>query len=66
MTNRDLNDESKFYYKRYKYDFVYSGMNVKYLLLYMMSNNKKTTGKVKSNQDMRKYKDAVLWGARIA
>ena len=66
VTNRDLNDESKFYYKRYKYDFVYSGMNVKYLLLYMMSNQKKATGKFKSNQDMRKYKDAVLWGAMIA
>ena len=66
MTNEDLHDASKYYYGRYKYDLVYSGLNVNYLLHYMMSNSKKASGKVKSKDDMRKYKDAVMWGAQVA
>ena len=64
VTNEDLNDESKFYYRRYKYDLVYSGMNVNYLLQFMMSTYRKASGNVKGIQDMRKYKDAVMWGAK--
>ena len=66
VTNEDLHDASKYYYGRYKYDLVYSGLNVNYLLHYMMSNSKKASGKVKSKDDMRKYKDAVMWGAQVA
>ena len=40
VTDEDLIDESKFYYNHYQYDFVYSGMNVNYLLHYMMSTSK--------------------------
>ena len=31
-----------------------------------MSTMKKANGKVKSLQDVRKYKDAILWGAKVA
>ena len=62
----DLANPSKFYYNRYKLDLVYTGLNVKYVLHFLMSNKLKPNGKIKSVGDMRKYKDAILWGAKIA
>ena len=51
------------YYFNYKYDLKYEGLNHQYFLHFLLSTKKKADGKFKSIQDLRKYKDAVQWGA---
>ena len=41
VSDEELNDPTKFYYGRYKYDFAYSGLNVKCVLHFLMSNKSK-------------------------
>jgi hypothetical protein len=66
LSEGELQDESKFHFNRYKYDLVYKGLNVKYVLHFLMSTKTKTNGKIKGHQDVRKYKDAIMWGANVA
>ena len=66
VSNSDLKNPTKFYFNRYKEDLVYTGLNVLMIKRYLMSTMKKANGKVKSLQDVRKYKDAILWGAKVA
>jgi hypothetical protein len=62
----DLNDKTKFYFQKYKVDLKYSGINVDYVLHFLMQNDTKKDGKLKSFQDIRKYRDAILWGFKVA
>jgi len=66
VTKDELNDGSKFYYGRYHYDLIYTGLNVTYVLHFLLNNKSKENGKLKSITDLRKYRDAILWGAEIA
>jgi hypothetical protein len=66
VSAQDLQDVGKFFYGRYEEDLVYQGLNVKYLIIFFMSTKKKENGKFLSFTDVRKYKDTILWGARIA
>ena len=59
----DLNDPSKYYYGHYKRDLVYTGMNVKLFISFLLQTKKKENGKIKQFTDIRKYKDAILWGS---
>ena len=53
-----------FYYgKNYKYDIWYEGLNHNFFLHFLMANKKKVRGKYKSLEDLRKFKDAIQWGA---
>ena len=69
----DLVDETKYFFagtgrskEGFTEDLVYTGLNVEYVLLFLASTKKKSDGKIKSPQDLRKYKDAILWGAETA
>jgi hypothetical protein len=66
VTEDDLNNRTKFYFQRYKSDLKYSGINVDYVLHFLMQNDTKADGKLKSFQDIRKYRDAILWGSKVA
>jgi hypothetical protein len=61
----ECNDRKNFYFGRYKADLVYAGMNVGYGLHFLMQNVTKADGKLKSFQDIRKYRDAILWGSKV-
>jgi hypothetical protein len=66
VSPEDLFDVGKFFYGRYNKDLVYQGLNVKYVLKFLMSTKKKENGKFLSFTDIRKYKDAILWGASMS
>ena len=66
VNTAELQDITKFHFNRYKYDLIYKGLNVKYVLHFLMSTKTKSNGKIKGYQDMRKYKDAIMWGANVS
>ena len=47
-------------------DLVYEGLNVKFLKAFMAQVKVKKNGKLCSNSNIRKYKDAILWGSSQA
>ena len=66
ISQTELQDVTKFHFNRYKHDLVYKGLNVKYVLHFLMATKLKPNGKIKGHQDVRKYKDAIMWGANVA
>lgn len=66
FTDNEANARGNLFFGPYKTDLIYKGMNVKYILLFLMSNDKLLNGKLKSVIDNRKYSDAILWGAKTA
>jgi hypothetical protein len=63
----EQNDASRFFYSGlYKLDLKYTGLNYKFVLEFLMNTKTKKNRRLTSNQDIRKYKDAILWGATIA
>ena len=66
VSQAEMTNPTLFYYNRYKKDFIYTGLNVKYIIDFLMATKLKENGKLKSFNDIRKYKDAILWGSRIA
>ena len=66
VSNEDLANVTKFYFGRYKTDLIYQGINVEYVLHFLISVERRKDGKLKSFQDIRKYRDAILWGAKVS
>ena len=68
VSEPDLSDPSKYYFNYYKRDLIYTGFNVKFLIAFLLKTKYKqgATGKIKQFGDIRKYKDAILWGSSIA
>ena len=71
VSDDDLADETKYYFNEEKFrrDFIYSGMNDKFILqLFTILKYKKDEkdGELNSLVHLRKFKDAVVWGAKIA
>ena len=67
VSEADLHDNTKYFFDgKYKQDLVYTGLNDQFLLHFLVSNKRKVDGKLKSVEDLRKYKDAVMWGAKEA
>ena len=71
-TPAEMNDPSLYFYNHYEYDLVYSGFNVMYLLKFLVAQKKKKASDsntnnqaIQSYDDIRKYRDAVHWGARV-
>jgi len=62
LTEEELSDSDKFFYKN-KHDIVYTGLNVDFVLYFMADKKTKANGKTASHVQIRKYKDAILWGA---
>ncbi|CAB9498884.1 unknown protein (Partial), partial [Seminavis robusta] len=49
-----------------KIDLIYAGLNVQYVLRFLFEQKKKQNGNLKTHGELRKYKDAILWGAKVA
>ena len=47
-------------------DLIYCGLNVKFIKAFLAHAKKKKNGKICSNSNIRKYKDAILWGSSQA
>jgi hypothetical protein len=66
VSEDDQNDRSKFYFQKCKFDLVCSGISADCVLHFLMQNDTKANGKVKSFQDMRKHRDAMRWRSKAA
>ena len=44
---------------------VYTGMNVDFLKYFLVKNKYKVNGKMKTKDNMRKYKDVIMWGCSV-
>ena len=62
LSNEEKNDPDVFHYRNEK-DLVYEGMNPKYIKSFLSSKKVKSNGNLYSFPDIRKYKDAIQWGA---
>ncbi len=65
LSAQEIADPDKFFYKN-QHDIIYSGLNVRMVFTFMAFKKQKTNGKVASHVQIRKYKDAILWGAAQA
>lgn len=65
VSPEEQRDRSKYYFQHTE-DLEYNGLNVKFLIYFLLSTEKRSDGKYKSFDDLRKYRDAVLWGSKIA
>jgi hypothetical protein len=65
VTDEMRGDRSKYYFDK-KEDLIYSGLNVNFLMYYLASTDKNAAGKLKCKGDVRKYRDAVSWGSKMA
>ena len=67
MGAADAMDVSKFFFQgKYKRDFIYRGFNVTFFIHFLTKIKRKADGKLKSYVDLRKYYDAMKWGATTA
>jgi hypothetical protein len=66
VTAVDLHAVGKYFYGKYKKDLVYQGLNVKYVIKFLMCTKRKANGHFLSFVDIRKYKDAILWASSMA
>jgi hypothetical protein len=65
ITNAQKSDRVFFAYKSIL-DLRYQGLNVDFIKLYMAARKVKADGKILSHGHIRKYHDAILWGAEKA
>jgi hypothetical protein len=65
LTQEEIADRTKYYFKE-KEDLIYTGLNVQFFMFFLSSTDKRADGKLKSHEDLRKYRDAVQWGAKMA
>lgn len=67
VTEDELSDRGRFFTEKTKEDIVYEGIRVKPFVAFLSANNKRAKdGKFKSFEDLRKYRDAIQWGAKMA
>jgi hypothetical protein len=66
VTLEDLQDVTRHYFGRFKEDLIYTGMNSEFLKHFLVTVKWKKDGKLKGVDDLRKYKDAIMWGAKTA
>ena len=65
LTDIDKDDLDQHWNKNDR-DLIYKGLNVKFIKAFMAHAKKKKNGKICSNSNIRKYKDAILWGSKQA
>jgi hypothetical protein len=65
LTPEEMADRTKYYFQQTE-DLIYAGLNVQFFMYFLSSTDKRRDGKLKSHEDLRKYRDAVLWGSKIA
>jgi len=65
LTDAELSDPDQFWWKN-TYDLVYQGMNVKMIKAFLAHKKTKANGKTSSHVQLRKYNDAIIFGAKSA
>jgi hypothetical protein len=65
LTEEDVSDADMFWWKN-EYDLIYAGLNVKMIKAFLGWQKKKSNGKTCSHVQLRKYNDAIIWGAKSA
>ena len=65
LTPSELNDTTKFWWKN-KHDLIYDGINSNFVKVFIASKVKKGNGKTSSFENVRKYFDAIQFGAKEA
>jgi hypothetical protein len=63
LTEEDMANEDMYWWKN-KHDLVYEGMNVKMVKAFLADKKTKANGKTSSHEHLRKYNDAILYGAK--
>ena len=66
LTIEEISDRARHHFDNTKDLIYYSGLNVQFLIYFLSSTDKRSDGKLKSYEDLRKYCDAVLWGSKMA
>ena len=61
----ELDNPGLFFYNSYKVDLVYTGLNSKYVKLFLLKKKQKRNVKIMSFNTIRKYKGAILWGSQV-
>ena len=65
LTEEEKGDPNQFW-NRNNHDLVYSGLNIKFIKAFLAERKTKSNGKICSNSNICKYKDAILWGSSQA
>lgn len=65
LTDEEKANEEMFWWKN-EHDLVYEGLNVKMVKAFLASRKTKANGKTSSHVNLRKYHDAILYGAKKA
>ena len=63
LTPEDMSHPERFYYKN-RHDIKYESLSADMVILFMSSKKRKANGKSTSHAHLRKFHDAVLYGAR--
>ena len=70
VPEEEYNDPTKWFFSdsgKFKKDIVYEGLNEAFVLHFWVSTKiNEKNGKHKSVGDLRKYRDAIVWGAKTA
>ena len=61
LTEEEKEDPNQFW-NRNDHDLVYSSLNIKFIKAFLAERKTKSNGKMCSNSNIHKYKDAILWG----
>ena len=65
LTEEEVGDEDMFWWKN-KHDLIYTGLNVWFVKAFLAHKKKKENGKTCSHVQLRKFHDAILFGAKKA
>ena len=62
LSEEELQDQDKYYWKN-KTEIIYTGINPQMVKYFLAETKKKENGKIVSHVGLRKYHDALKWGA---
>ena len=66
VSAEDQADRTKYYFGgKYKKDLVYTGLNVSFVKKFLSSTKYKKNKKLKGYTNIRKYHNAIVWGATV-
>ena len=69
VSESDRNDETKWYFPNSKVlfnqDIVYEALNSKFMLHFFVSFKIKKDSGLSSVENLRKYRDAIVWGSKV-
>ena len=65
LMEEDKQDKALFHHTNDE-DLVYKGLNVKFIKAFLANRKTKENGKISSMVNLRKYKDAIMWGSKRA